>query len=69
MATYFHPKGGKLLPPLVWNVAILGEVNRRGKIVSQASLIKAMEERFARQFKKDPELKKLGLEALSEVST
>jgi len=54
------------LSPRVWNVAVLGRVNKIGKLVTEKSLIKAMDERFARQFKKRPELRKLDLEALKQ---
>lgn len=64
----FHLRGGKGMPPRVWNIVVLGKVNKIGKIVSQQALIRAMEERFARQFKKNPELRKLNLEALTKVS-
>lgn len=63
-----HLRGGPDRPPRAWNILVLGKVNRKGKIVSQASLIKAMDERFARQFKKNPELKELDLRALKEGS-
>lgn len=54
------------LPPQVWNIVVLGKVNRQGKMVDQESLIKAMEERFARQFKLKPELRELDFQALAE---
>lgn len=52
------------LPPKVWNIVVLGEINQASKIVKEESLVKAMEERFSRQFQKDPELRKLDMEAL-----
>jgi len=52
------------LPPRAWNIAILGKVNRIGKIVSEEELIKALDKRFNRQFKKNPKLRTLNLEAL-----
>jgi 2-oxoglutarate ferredoxin oxidoreductase subunit gamma len=52
------------LPPKVWNIVVLGMVNKTGEIVKTESLAKAMEERFARQFKKDPKLRKLDMAAL-----
>ncbi len=52
------------LPPKVWNIVVLGEVNRQGRVVNEDTLIEAMEKRFAKQFEKKPELKKLDLEAL-----
>jgi len=53
------------LPPQVWNIVVLGEINRIGKLVKRESLIKAMDERFARQFKRKLELRKLDLSALN----
>lgn len=60
-------KGRADRPPRTWNVVVLGEVNRQGKIVKKESLIKAMEERFARQFEKNPKLRELDLEALRDA--
>lgn len=61
-------KGPKTaLPAKVGNVIVLGEVNRRGQVVTEAALIAAMKERFARQFKKRPELEQLDLKALQGV--
>ena len=59
-------KGGlkTKLPSRVWNMIVLGEVNRQGRVVKEDALIEAMDKRFARQFKKKPELRKLDLEAL-----
>lgn len=54
------------LPPKVWNVFVLGQVNQLGKIVSQNTLIQATEERFASQFRKQPMLKKLDIRALKQ---
>jgi 2-oxoglutarate ferredoxin oxidoreductase subunit gamma len=54
------------LPPQVWNIVVLGKVNRQGKIVDQKFLIKAMEERFSKQFKIKPQLKELDFRALEE---
>lgn len=59
-----HSRSELGMPPRVWNMLVLGKVNKVGKIVSQKSLIKAMNDRFAKQFAKEPELKKLNLEAL-----
>ncbi len=52
------------LPPKVWNIVVLGEINKAGKIVKLESLKKAMEKRFAKWFKKDPQLKELDFKAL-----
>ncbi len=54
------------LPSKVWNIVVLGHLNRTGKIVDQESLIKAMENRFAKQFEIKPELKELDHQALQE---
>lgn len=54
------------LPVKVNNVVVLGKINREGKIVSQENLIKVLEERFAKQFAKNPELRKLDIEALGK---
>lgn len=56
------------LPPQVWNIVVLREVNKAGKVVEHDSLIKSMEERFARQFKKRPELRELDIRAINESS-
>jgi len=56
-------------PSKVWNVAVLGKINKVGRIVSQENLVKALEQRFAKQFKKNPELRNLDIEALKRVST
>jgi len=62
-------EGGKSsnLPPKVWNVIVLGKINKLGKVVSQENLIKALEKRFAKQFEKNPDLRKLDIRALTEV--
>jgi 2-oxoglutarate ferredoxin oxidoreductase subunit gamma len=52
------------LPPKVWNIVVLGSVNKTGAIVKTESLVKAMEERFVKQFEKNPELKNLDIAAL-----
>jgi 2-oxoglutarate ferredoxin oxidoreductase subunit gamma len=61
-------KGGitTMLPPKVWNIVVLKEVNNKGKLVQTSSLVRVMEERFKRQFQKNPELKKLDLKAIGE---
>lgn len=51
-------------PPKTWNMAVLGKVNQVGKIVSFSSLVKAMDERFAGQFRRNPNLRNQDLEAL-----
>jgi len=53
-------------PPKVWNVVVLGKINKIGKIVLQENLIQALENRFAKQFEKNPELKDLDLKALNQ---
>lgn len=59
-------KGGlkTKLPPKVWNILVLGEVNRLGKVVKKESLKKAMDKRFQNWFKKNPELRELDFQAL-----
>lgn len=52
-------------PPAVWNIVVLREINRLGKLVKNESLKTAMGERFAAQFAKRPEIKKLDEEALA----
>lgn len=52
------------LPMRSWNILVLGKINKMGEIVSQESLIKMMGERFARQYKKRPELEEINLKAL-----
>jgi 2-oxoglutarate ferredoxin oxidoreductase subunit gamma len=53
------------LPPRVWNIVVLKAVNEAANIVRKNSIIKAMNQRFSKQFKKNPELKKLDLKAIS----
>jgi 2-oxoglutarate ferredoxin oxidoreductase subunit gamma len=52
--------------PQVWNIVVLGKVNRLGKIVEDKFLIKAMEDRFAKQFKIKSDLRELDIQALNE---
>lgn len=52
------------LPIKVNNIVVLEKINREGKIVRKENLVKVLEERFAKQFEKNPELRKLDLEAL-----
>lgn len=52
------------LPPKVWNIVVLSRVNKVEKLVKAESLKRAMEERFARQFAQNPELKELDLKAI-----
>ena len=54
------------LSPQVWNIVVLGKVNRLGKVVDDKFLMKAMEDRFAKQFKIKPDLKELDIQALQE---
>lgn len=53
------------LPPKVWNIFVLGQINKIGKAVPKDILIKAMSERFEQQYCKRPELRKLNLMALN----
>lgn len=59
-------KKDKGLPAKTWNVLVLGQINKEGKIVRQEILRKALEERFSKQFLQNPELKKIDLEALEK---
>lgn len=52
------------LSPKVWNILILGKINKLAKVVKTDSLIRAMDERFSAQFKKNPKLRELDIEAL-----
>lgn len=65
-AVEFHLRGGLDTPPRVWNILVLGKVNQISNLVSLKSLIEAMNERFAKQFAKNPELKELDLKALNQ---
>lgn len=47
-----------------WNILVLGKVNQVGNLVSLKNLIEAMDERFARQFQKNPELREQDIKAL-----
>jgi len=51
-------------PSKVWNIVVLGKINKIGKVVLQENLIKALENRFAKQFEKKPELRELDVKAL-----
>lgn len=66
LKTQVIAKPKSTLPSQVWNIVALGKLNRLGKIVKKENLIKALDKRFARQFKEKPELRKLDLEALEE---
>jgi len=59
-------KRNKGLPAKAWNILVLGQINKEGKIVSEASLKKSLEERFAKQFSENPGLKKIDLKALEK---
>ena len=61
-------KGGEKsnFPPKVWNIVVLGKINKIGRVVLQENLIQALENRFAKQFEKKPELKELDLKALNQ---
>jgi 2-oxoglutarate ferredoxin oxidoreductase subunit gamma len=56
----------KGLPSKAWNILVLGQINKEGKIVSEESLKKSLEERFAKQFAENPQLRKIDLEALEK---
>jgi 2-oxoglutarate ferredoxin oxidoreductase subunit gamma len=51
-------------PPKAWNIVVLGEVNRKGNVVKKETLVDMMNQRFAKYFAKDPELKKIDHQAL-----
>lgn len=50
-----------------WNVLVLGKTVALTGVVDKKVLQKAMEERFGRYFKNNPELKKLDYDALDSV--
>jgi 2-oxoglutarate ferredoxin oxidoreductase subunit gamma len=52
------------LPNKAWNILVLGQINKEGTIVNKKNLIKAMEERFAGQFAKNPQLREIDIKAL-----
>lgn len=52
------------LPNKAWNILVLGQINKEGTIVNKQNLIKAMEERFAGQFAKNPQLREIDILAL-----
>ncbi len=56
----------KGLPSKTWNILVLGRINQSNRLVSQKNLVQALEERFAKQFKKNPELKELDLKAINQ---
>jgi len=49
------------------NMTVLGKINKIGKIVSQENLIKALDQRFAKQFAQNPQLRELDIKALTEI--
>lgn len=49
------------------NMSVLGKINKIGKIVSQENLIKALDQRFAKQFAQNPGLRELDIKALTKV--
>lgn len=55
------------LPSKVWNIFVLGKINREAKIVRLSTLKIALNERFTHVFAKDALIKKLDLEALDEA--
>ena len=54
------------LPAKAWNVLVLGQINKQGKIVTNQILKISLEKRFAKQFAQNPDLKKIDLEALKK---
>lgn len=55
------------LPSRTWNILVLGKINQVAKLVKTESLIRAMDGRFSRQFKKNPELRKLDIKTLKNA--
>ena len=51
-------------PNKSWNILVLGQINKEGKIVNKENLIKAMEERFTKQFTQNPQLRGIDIKAL-----
>lgn len=62
------PKAIKVSPgqfsPKVYNIIVLGKILQQTKMVKIETIKKAMDERFAGQFQKHPEIKKMDLDAL-----
>ena len=54
------------LEPKTWNIVILGKIIAFEGLVSKEAVKKAMEERFSRQFEKNPKLRDLDFQALEE---
>lgn len=54
------------LEPKTWNIVILGKILSLQDLVSKDGVKKAMEERFARWFEKNPALHELDFKALEE---
>jgi 2-oxoglutarate ferredoxin oxidoreductase subunit gamma len=52
------------IPAKIGNLVVLSAVNKIIKVIKIENIIKAMEERFSKQFEKNPELKKLETQAL-----
>lgn len=54
------------LEPKTWNIIILGKIMALQDLVSKDGVKKAMEERFAKWFEKNPQLRDLDFKALEE---
>lgn len=50
----------------VWNIVILGKILALQSLITAEAVEKAMEERFARHFEKNPSLRDLDFQALAE---
>jgi len=51
-------------PAKIGNLVVLGTVNKIIEMIKFENLVKAMEERFTKQFEKNPDLRKLDSQAL-----
>lgn len=49
-----------------WNIVILGKILALQSLITAEAVEKAMEERFARHFEKNPDLRELDFQALEE---
>ena len=54
------------LGPQAWNIVVLGKILSLEDLISAEAVEKAMEERFARHFEKNPALRELDFQALEE---
>lgn len=54
------------LSPKTWNIVILGKILSGQNLITKEAIEKAMEERFARHFEKNPALRELDFKALEQ---